>query len=97
MAGHGVPSDGTGDLATPHAAAEEARRVQMGCKAERAVLERAWLAPVEGGELAVEVEEVREVGQRKRWWEWFGDVNRKNVSHTNHTNEKSEDIFLQIR
>ncbi|WP_135506268.1 type II toxin-antitoxin system Phd/YefM family antitoxin [Roseovarius aestuariivivens] len=59
---------------TPFAAAEEVRRVQMDRKAERALLAHAGLAPVEGGELGVEVEEVQEVVKRKGWWGWLGNV-----------------------
>jgi prevent-host-death family protein len=52
---------------TPHEAAAHVRQVQMDRKAERAVLQIAGMRPVEGGELAVEVE-VAEPPARKRWF-----------------------------
>ncbi|MCR9145601.1 MAG: type II toxin-antitoxin system Phd/YefM family antitoxin [Rhodobacteraceae bacterium] len=64
-------------MTTPHAAAEKIRKVQMDRKAERAILEYAGMEPVEGGEVGVEVEEVRKVVKRKRWWGRFGRLSRR--------------------
>lgn len=49
-------------------AAEHVQRVQMDRLTEREVLKKAGLEPVPGGELVEEMEVVREVGRKRRWW-----------------------------
>ncbi|MEO0485745.1 MAG: type II toxin-antitoxin system Phd/YefM family antitoxin [Pseudomonadota bacterium] len=52
---------------TTQECAEEIRRAQLSRAQERAVLEKAGLEPVPGGEVVVEVEE--KVQRKRRWWQ----------------------------